>query len=155
MGTAFTQAKPFASLGPMLLARKGTAKPAMRAMLCQDDRMAELSDELDELASSQSALGWNDMGEDWDHEDDTVVALPLAADRMNAAALQQAKGRTRARKAFTLRLDAERHLKLRLAGTMHGCSAQALVTAALDRFLADHPEIDAIAAEMARGTKQS
>lgn len=49
------------------------------------------------------------------------------------------------RAAFTLRLDAERHLKLRLAATMQGVSAQALVTQALDRLLADFDNLDAIA----------
>ena len=32
-GTEATQPKQFASLGPMLLARKGSAKPAMRPQL--------------------------------------------------------------------------------------------------------------------------
>lgn len=141
MGAAITEAKSFASLGPMLLARKGTAKPAMRAMLGQSDRMAELSDDLDDLARSQAELGWNDLG-----GHDTVVQLPLARGRTVREATTAAKGRV----AFTLRLDAERHMKLRLAGTMQGASAQVLVTEALDRFLATMPEIDAIAAKMRR-----
>jgi hypothetical protein len=37
-----------------------------------------------------------------------------------------------------LRLDAERHLKLRLLGAHQHRSAQSLVTEALDRFLAEH-----------------
>jgi hypothetical protein len=53
------------------------------------------------------------------------------------------------RAAFTLRLDAERHLKLRLASTVRGRSAQALVTEALDRLLKDMPEIDSMAAQVA------
>ena len=53
------------------------------------------------------------------------------------------------RAAFTLRLDVERHLKLRLASTMQDCSAQELVTEALDRFLSDIPELDSIAAHVA------
>ena len=54
------------------------------------------------------------------------------------------------RAAFTLRLDAERHLKLRLAATMQGVSAQALVTEALDRLLAEHDELDVIANHLKR-----
>ncbi len=54
------------------------------------------------------------------------------------------------RAAFTLRLDAKRHLKLRLASTVKNRSAQQLVTAALDKFLADIPEIEAIAAQVKR-----
>ena len=43
--------------------------------------------------------------------------------------------------AFTLRLDGERHLKLRLACAIRHQSAQSLVTDALDAFLASMPEI--------------
>lgn len=54
------------------------------------------------------------------------------------------------RAAFTLRLDAKRHLKLRLASTVKGRSAQQLVTQALDQFLAGIPEIEALAAQVKR-----
>ena len=47
--------------------------------------------------------------------------------------------------AFTLRLDAERHLKLRLACAVTAKSAQQLVTQALDELLASMPELDAMA----------
>jgi hypothetical protein len=47
--------------------------------------------------------------------------------------------------AFTLRLDADRHLKLRLATAVRNRSAQQLVTEALDRYLADIPELDELA----------
>jgi hypothetical protein len=54
------------------------------------------------------------------------------------------------RMAFTLRLDRERHLKLRLAATLQGVSAQALVTEALDALLAQFDALDAIAAQLKR-----
>jgi hypothetical protein len=54
------------------------------------------------------------------------------------------------RAAFTLRLDADRHLKLRLAATMRGQSAQTLVTEALDRLLAEFDELDVIANHLKR-----
>jgi hypothetical protein len=54
------------------------------------------------------------------------------------------------RAAFTLRLDAKRHLKLRLASTVKNRSAQQLVTAALDQYLANIPEIEALAAQVKR-----
>src|SRR5690606_4531313 len=54
------------------------------------------------------------------------------------------------RAAFTLRLDAQRHLKLRLASTIRNRSAQQLVTQALDKFLAEIPEIEALAARVTR-----
>ncbi|AKQ41662.1 hypothetical protein CP97_05940 [Aurantiacibacter atlanticus] len=150
--SAISEGKSFASLGPMLLARKGTAKPAMRAQLGQSDRMAMLGDDFDMLADSQDALGWNDLsGHD---SNDDVVALPVTNKRhARKAAAEDAKNGNRA--AFTLRLDTERHLKLRLASTMQDCSAQKLVTEALDRFLDELPEIDAIAAKMRRKSTKS
>lgn len=68
-------------------------------------------------------------------EDDERGVPPIAVRR----ARQQARprvGRTATGKAaFTLRLDAERHLKLRLASALERESAQTLVTRALDGFL--------------------
>ena len=52
--------------------------------------------------------------------------------------------------AFTLRLDHERHLKLRLACAVSGRSAQLLVTQALDDLLAAMPELDAMAGKAKR-----
>lgn len=146
MGTAASDPKPFASLGPMLLARKGTAKPAMRVQLEQSDRTATLGDEFDEIACSQDALGWNDMG--MEDNDNRVVHLPVSKTRKHAKTQSKSAAPAKARAAFTLRLDPERHLKLRLASTMQEVSAQVLVTEALDRFLADIPELEAIAAHM-------
>lgn len=50
--------------------------------------------------------------------------------------------------AFTLRLDGERHLKLRLACAVRHQSAQQLVTDALDAFLESMPEIGRLAAHI-------
>ena len=149
MGRAMTESNAFASLGPMLLARKGTAKPAMRAQLTQNDRVAELGEDFDDLAESQSELGWNDMGND----NDVVPLRPVRSKspvRMRKTATVRRKAADQGRRAaFTLRLDDERHLKLRLASTMQDCSAQALVTEALDRLLGEIPELDSIAAHVA------
>jgi hypothetical protein len=65
-----------------------------------------------------------------------VVALPRPAAPAPAA---------RAKAAFTLRLDPERHLKLRLACALSRRSAQQLVTEALDDFLESLPEVEALA----------
>ncbi len=54
------------------------------------------------------------------------------------------------RAAFTLRLDPERHLRLRLASTVRNCSAQQFVTEALDQMLEDMPEIETLAAQVKR-----
>lgn len=47
--------------------------------------------------------------------------------------------------AFTLRLDAHRHLRLRLACTLENRSAQAVVTEALDQFLDSMPGLEELA----------
>jgi hypothetical protein len=52
---------------------------------------------------------------------------------------------TKSKAAFTLRLDPERHLKLRLACAVSGHSAQLIVTQALDELLQSMPELDAMA----------
>ena len=64
---------------------------------------------------------------------------PRRAPRARAA--PGAKGKA----AFTLRLDPERHLKLRLACAVHGRSAQQIVTDALDGLLANMPELEVMA----------
>ena len=52
------------------------------------------------------------------------------------------------RAAFTLRLDAERHLKLRLACVVANRSAQQLVTEALDALIAGMSEIDSLSEQV-------
>jgi predicted HicB family RNase H-like nuclease len=142
-----------ASLSPYLLARKGGARPAMRH--------AQLGDS----SASEDDLGWNDLGHDLgghDLEGDDGAAMSAAEPEVkrqqtrlvhsiadsNLAAMQQAEAASAARRAaFTLRLDEERHLRLRLASTVAGESAQNLVTRALDEFLARHPHIEHLAAQ--------
>lgn len=53
--------------------------------------------------------------------------------------------RARDKAAFTLRLDAERHLRLRLASAVRNQSSQAILTMLLDDFLASVPEIGDLA----------
>jgi hypothetical protein len=239
--------KPFASLGPTLLARKGGAKPAMRPQIAPlgggagGAQAAALKQDFDALED----LGWNDMGEDDAPADRSaeVVALtpspsnPVAEAETDAGSpkplvrsiheelaeliekganelpLPKPKPKSRPavetdggsakpvvrsiheelaeliekgetelpvprpkppkplpkpapvasrkvretaeekamrRAAFTLRLDAKRHLKLRLASTVKNRSAQQLVTAALDKYLAEIPEVEALAAQVKR-----
>ncbi|MFL6736245.1 MAG: hypothetical protein ACJ8F4_04205 [Sphingomonas sp.] len=57
---------------------------------------------------------------------------------------------SKAKAAFTLRLDPERHLKLRLACAVDGRSAQQLVTDALDQLLGRMPELDSMASKAKR-----
>ncbi len=144
----------FASLNPTLLARKGGAKPAMRPQLAPipDNTPKNLED-----------LGWNDMGEDAVEESaDGAEVVPLKPASGKVAITQdnspgpiekpvrkrQSALKRGKRAAFTLRLDQERHLKLRLAATMQETSAQDLVTKALDALLSEITELEALAAQM-------
>lgn len=80
-----------------------------------------------------------------------LAAAPVASKRSRAAARVSVPAAQPGRRAaFTLRLDADRHLKLRLAATMQGVSAQVLVTEALDRLLAEYDELDIIANHLKR-----
>ena len=67
-----------------------------------------------------------------------VVPLP----KRPAVKVKAEEGR---KAAFTLRLDGERHLRLRLATAVTGQSAQQIVTGALDAMLASIPEVEALA----------
>ena len=70
-----------------------------------------------------------------------VAAIPVPRRQTKARSAPGSK----AKAAFTLRLDSARHLKLRLACAVNGRSAQQLVTDAVDRLLADMPELDSMA----------
>lgn len=72
-----------------------------------------------------------------------VTKLPSRPKR--AAVRADAAGR---KAAFTLRLDADRHLRLRLANAVTGKSSQQLVTAALDAFLESLPEVGTLARQV-------
>ena len=76
-----------------------------------------------------------------------VQAIVSRAPRPRAAAGSKAKA------AFTLRLDPPRHLKLRLACAVTGRSAQQLVTDALDQMLGGMPELDSMADRAPRGKR--
>ena len=56
--------------------------------------------------------------------------------------------RARDKAAFTLRLDAERHLRLRLASAVTNRSSQVILTDLLDEYLSSLPEIDAMASRL-------
>ena len=81
---------------------------------------------------------------------DRVAAVAREVERAPAPkAKAKAKAlRARDKAAFTLRLDAERHLRLRLASAVTNRSAQVILTALLDDYLASLPEIDAMASRL-------
>lgn len=69
--------------------------------------------------------------------------------RMIRDAQVASRARTdKAKAAFTLRLDQDRHLRLRLASALTNRSAQQLVTEALDAFLESLAEVDALAGQL-------
>ena len=86
------------------------------------------------------------------------VAVPVAAPApvaVTAPAVRpvrapRAAPGSKAKAAFTLRLDPDRHLKLRLACAVDGRSAQMIVTDALDALLNSMPELNAMAAKANR-----
>ncbi len=138
---ALRESKPIAALSSSLLARKGQARPAMRPQGLAGPAGA---------ARDLNDLGWNDMGED-------AAPVPRIAPRLDAAAIAaspadeaevaeaevaQAALPAGRRKAFTLRLDPDRHMRLRLASAVRRCSSQWLVTQALDAYLAGEPVSD-------------
>jgi hypothetical protein len=153
----------FASLTPRLLARKGGAKPAMR----RQDTSKFVSGG---VAAPHEDLGWNDWGHGAEPAKASVpVSLPTAlpvppkapAENLSAGEIpevlrqieqiawrinqsvpppQNAEPEGR-RAAFTLRLDAERHFRLKMAAVVLNRSAQVLVTEALDRYLSEIPEV--------------
>ena len=79
---------------------------------------------------------------------------PVAEDAVEPAgkpAKQRRSALDRGRRAaFTLRMDAERHLKLRLACTIRNRSAQQLVTEALDKLIDELPDLATLAAQVAQ-----
>jgi hypothetical protein len=92
-----------------------------------------------------------------------VVAEPIPADVPAPAASKAAPKKQKAAKqpaeavaqraagrkaAFTLRLDTERHLRLRLACAVQNRSAQLLVTDALDKLLESLPDVARLAASL-------
>ena len=161
--------KPMASLSSSLLARKGTAKPAMRPQGFVG--MAH--------GTTQDDLGWNDMGDEpvaqqYEPQPQQIekpvvlrqieaieeqIAQPVAPKPVPVAAPKPAVPAAAVRApraaiskinkaAFTLRLDTDRHLRLRLASAVTNRSAQQIVTEALDAFLNSQPEVEALARQI-------
>ncbi|MFL6746691.1 MAG: hypothetical protein ACJ8EI_11915 [Sphingomicrobium sp.] len=99
-------------------------------------------------------LGVEDGDEEFDataepYEDEPapVAILPTPAPVAYRAPKARSAPGSKSKAAFTLRLDPERHLKLRLACAVNGRSAQQLVTDALDQLLVDMPELEGMAAK--------
>lgn len=174
----------YASLSSGLLARKGAAKPAMRPQSyggfddCgwndmgqggEDEPHAPVSH--DHVPSSISALTplprteenqvvaqqrvIADTFPEQDEEPPVVETPPSPPAKVFALPRRPSPVAAGKKSAFTLRLDADRHLRLRLACAVTGRSAQQLVAGALDRLLETIPEIESLAAHVpAKGAKR-
>ncbi len=82
-----------------------------------------------------------------------VLVVPEVAFVQRAEPRGKSKTKGQRKAAFTLRLDADRHLRLRLATAIKGISAQNLVTKALDEYLSKMPEIDDMAGRLPADTR--
>lgn len=169
--------KPLASLTSGLLARKGAASPAMRrpvfgltagATALQEDlgwndMGFDVTQPEPAPSEARSVAGLTPMTavpavapvpavvtereELAERIAETAVPAKVGKAGKKARASAVAKGR---KAAFTLRLDADRHLKLRLASAIVGRSAQQMVTEALDAYLGSLPEVDRLAQQLPR-----
>lgn len=168
--------KPLASLSSSLLARKGQAKPAMRPQgfasfgfggsnahddLGWNDMGHEpgvgpqpISAEIVPLLASVPVEPPAVVRQQEELARE-LAPVPMPSPELAAlsAKMVRAAPGSKGKAAFTLRLDPDRHLQLRLACAVAHRSAQSLVVAALDAFLATQPAV----AELARaaGDKSS
>lgn len=169
-----SEPKPMASLSSSLLARKGHAKPAMRPQgFAGFGMMGGNVEDLGWNDMGQDAQAFEPAEFEHDQDPtpppplppvlrqreklveelaEPTVATPDMAERRGprrvadatlAKVSRDARAKT-GKAAFTLRLDADRHLRLRLACAVQHCSAQALVTEALDRLLDSCPEVQTL-----------
>ena len=115
-------------------------------------------EEIDETAELYDPEQDEEQGEDEPEEQIEEIIEPVKAAPVKVAPAvpvrrqptPRAAAGSKPKAAFTLRLDPERHLKLRLACAVDGRSAQMLVTEALDRLLDAMPELDSMAAKAKR-----
>ena len=148
-------------------------EPALRNPVAALTPASPVHDQQAEIAERFAAHDEDGEDEDGDYVDETaeladeeVAAKPVAIAAPTKQPVQIVRPRAAAevvrpraapgskgKAAFTLRLDPDRHLKLRLACAVDGRSAQQIVTAALDQYLANKPELDAMAEQSPRSRK--
>jgi hypothetical protein len=114
----------------------------------------------DQQAEIEDRLGTDELEEEFDETAEPfepeaeaapiTAVVPTVAPAPRRAPRPRSAPGTKGKAAFTLRLDPARHLKLRLACAVDGRSAQQIVTDAVDRLLANMPELDAMAEKAKR-----
>jgi hypothetical protein len=172
----FGTSKPTASLSSGLLARKGQARPAMRPQGFHGQDFAKASMNLDDLGWNDMGdepvapaavvpitpaaapvtvdtapvppvlVERETLREEI--EDVAAAVVPPAPLPASVITTIERGVRGKAKAAFTLRLDADRHLRLRLASASRHRSAQALVVEALDAFIATLPEVEGLVSQL-------
>jgi hypothetical protein len=118
-----------------------------------EDEEGEYVDETAELydpeAEDAALVAEAEAEADYEDEPAPVLTIPVRAAAPAPVPARSPRPRaapgSKAKSAFTLRLDPSRHLKLRLACAVDGRSAQQLVTDALDQLLDSMPELDSMA----------
>ncbi len=158
-----SEARPLASLSSSLLARKGLAKPAMRPQVIVlgethgqnledlgwndmgEDVVPSSAAEVIAFPASNALASHQHVERIVEEQREQIVRKftpePVVVEDRAEAPRPRALAGSKGRAAFTLRLDAERHLKLRLVCAVAHRSAQHIVTQALDEFLARQPEV--------------
>ncbi len=138
-------------------AEKQSAQVVQLTPAQPNDADTEEPDDTPDVVRQQEELAARIADAD-ESDDDTITVETLSpmtakknAKRSSKSKASKAKSSSGGRRAaFTLRLDPTRHLKLRLASTMQGISAQALVTDALDAVLEQIDDLDTLAEKMQR-----
>jgi hypothetical protein len=172
MSSLIGTTKSFASLSSTLLARKGQARPAMRPQgFSGFGNVSEVIDDLgwNDMGHAESAAPPPPLAsvppvlrqreallEEFEAPVEAVAveaapAVPAAvvSTPVAAPAKPRAAVGSKPKAAFTLRLDHDRHLRLRLASALGNRSAQQIVTQALDDYLHALPEFEALAQQAA------
>ena len=139
-----SELKPMASLSASLLARKGEARPAIRRAYVPLTAVSPLS-AVPEQGNVDNAPGRHDVNSDAHRSASPKGQQHRIAEAFAPSPRQKPElfpKSHKAKAAFTLRLDSDRHLRLRLASAVEGRSAQQIVTEALDAFLDSRPGLD-------------
>jgi hypothetical protein len=112
------------------------------------DRFA--AEELDEEIDETAELYEPEAEAEAEEISIPVTAHPAPPPAPRRAPRPRSAPGSKGKAAFTLRLDPNRHLKLRLACAVNGRSAQQIVTDALDHLLEHMPELDSLAEKAKR-----
>lgn len=116
---------------------EGAAAPAPLKMVSQDAAPAVQAAPAPVVVRQQENLA-EQLGGETVEQASLGTPAPKAKTGKPSPKARQRKGKA----AFTLRLDPQRHLRLRLACAVDNRSAQQIVTDALDAFLDNQPELE-------------